>query len=83
MLGVTGSRSLPHLFTHLCVCVFEYAYFKQICGQLSVAVDDSVSRRMFILKYVFFLMSRPIFEYGLCRLCVYFAINVSLPVVCM
>lgn len=51
--------SLPLLFTHLCVCVcmgvgvFEYAYFKQICGQLSVALGDSVFWWMFILKRLF------------------------------
>lgn len=38
---------LPPSLVHslpLPICVFEYAYYKQICEQLSVALDDSVSR---------------------------------------
>lgn len=49
--------------------MFEYVYFKQICGQLSVALDVSVSFISVFSANVYFEMCfLSVFEHGLCKL---------------
>lgn len=50
--------------------MFEYVYFKQICGQLSVALDVSVSFISVFSANVYFEMCfLSVFEHGPGKLC--------------
>lgn len=58
----------------LCVCVSEYAFFKQICGQLSVALDDCAS---VCFEWVCFCVRMWLRDGTLSRMCLFWQVCVS------